>query len=49
MPTTVTLASLRSCATPVRMASSTGLSSIDPVTSVPGLSEYDDRTCIGTS
>ena len=45
----VTFASLRSWATPVRMASSMGMSSIDPLTSVPGLSEYDDRTWIGTS
>ncbi|SKV10406.1 Uncharacterised protein [Mycobacteroides abscessus subsp. abscessus] len=44
MPTTVTLASPRSCATPVRIASSTGMSSIDPLTIVPGLSVYDERT-----
>ena len=25
-----------------------GMSSIDPVTMVPGLSEYDDRTWMGT-
>ncbi|CFS35214.1 Uncharacterised protein [Mycobacterium tuberculosis] len=46
-PTMVTLASLRSCATPVRMGSSMGTSLIDPTTTVPGLSEYDDRTCTG--
>jgi len=43
----VTLASLRSCATPVRMGSSMGMSLIDPVTTVPGLSEYDERTWTG--
>ena len=47
-PTTVTLASLRSWATPVMIACSTACSSIDPVTSVPGLVENDERTCIGT-
>ena len=47
IPTTVTLASLRSCATPVRMASSMGMSLIDPMTKVPGFSEYDDRTWTG--
>jgi len=34
-------------ATPVRMGSSMGMSLIDPVTTVPGLSEYDERTCTG--
>ena len=44
----VILASLRSWATPVMSACSTGRSSIDPVTIVPGLCEYDERTWIGT-
>ena len=47
-PTTVILASPRSCATPVIRASSTGMSSIDPDTIVPGLVVYDERTCTGT-
>ena len=45
--TTVTLTSLRSCATPLMIACSTVSSSIDPVTVVPGLVENDERTCIG--
>ncbi len=45
--TTVTLTSLRSCATPLMIACSTDSSSIDPWTMVPGLVEYDERTCIG--
>ncbi len=47
-PTTVTLASLRSCATPEMMACSTGRSSIAPATSVPARFENDERTWIGT-
>ena len=46
-PTIVIFASLRSCATPVMSACSTGSSSIDPVTMVPVLFEYDERTWIG--
>ncbi len=37
--TTVTLASLRSCATPVMSAASIGRSSMLPLTMVPGVSE----------
>ena len=47
-PTIVIFASLRSCATPVMSACSTGRSSIDPVTMVPVLVEYDERTWIGS-
>jgi hypothetical protein len=46
-PTIVILASLRSCATPVIRACSTGRSSIEPVTIVPGLDVYDERTWMG--
>ena len=46
-PTIVIFASLRSCATPVMSACSTGRSSIEPVTMVPGLVVYDERTWIG--
>ena len=48
-PMTVILASERSCATPVMIACSTGISSIEPVTSEPGLSLYELRTRSGTS
>ena len=48
-PVTVILASDRSCATPVMIAFSTGISSIEPVTSEPGLSLYELRTRSGTS
>ena len=47
-PTTVILASDRSCATPVMIAFSKGISSIEPVTSDPGLSLYELRTRSGT-
>ena len=47
-PVTVTLASDRSCATPVIIACSTGMSSTEPDTIVPGLLVYDERTWIGT-
>ena len=47
-PTIVIFASLRSWATPVISACSTPASSIDPVTSVPCLFEYEERTWIGT-
>ena len=47
-PTTVTLASDRSCATPVRTACSTLSSSMDPTIVVPGWSVYDERTRSGT-
>ncbi len=43
-PTTVTRASVRSCATPLMMACSTA----SPVIKVPGLFENDDRTTNGT-
>ena len=46
-PTTVILASLRSCATPEMIACSMSRSSIEPVTSVPGSCENDDRTRTG--
>ena len=45
--TIVIFASLRSWATPVISACSTGRSSIDPVTIVPGRCVYDERTWIG--
>ena len=47
--TTVTFTSERSCATPAMIACSTVRSSIDPVTRVPFLVEYDERTCSGRS
>ena len=47
-PTTVILASERSCATPVMIASSTGISSMEPVTRLPGFSLYELRTRSGT-
>ncbi len=45
---TVSLASPRSCATPVISACSIGSSSTVPVTVVPIRFEYDDRTWTGT-
>ena len=47
-PTTVTLASLRSCATPEMIACSMPRSSMFPATIVPGRFENDERTWIGT-
>ena len=47
-PMTVIFASERSCATPVRIGFSNEISSIEPATSVPGLSLYELRTRSGT-
>ena len=44
-PATVTLASLRSAATPVMIASSTASPSLVSAMMVPGLLANDDRTC----